>query len=123
MFTKVRQQTYKILILQITIVLSLALIAVFWSGLTAGYSVFLGGLAYVVPSVFLVKKIFPSKANNRQPAKMLIDFYSGEIIKLVLSLILLVLLFKLTTVRIIPLMSGYMGACLALFFLPLVVSF
>lgn len=123
MFTKARRQTYRILILQLTAISLLTVIIVFFKGLQAGYSAFLGGLAYIIPSIFLIKKTFPAKTNYRPPSKILTDFYMGELIKLTLSFILLLLLFKFIPVKIVPLIGGYILTCLALLLTPLLFSF
>jgi ATP synthase protein I len=119
MFTKVRYQAYNVLIFQLAIILLLAAIVLLFKDLRSGWSVLLGGLAYLIPSIFLITKFFSAKKHHT-PSKVLTDFYSGELIKLGFSFILLILLFKFIPVKIILVLIGYGAAGLSLLFLPAV---
>jgi F0F1-type ATP synthase assembly protein I len=117
MFTKIRHQAHKVLFFQLTIVLLLAVVVLFVKDAPSGFSVFSGGLAYIVPSLLFITKIFSSKL-KRLPSKIFIDFYCGELIKLILSFLLLLLLFNFIPVNIIYILLGYGAASLSLLFLP-----
>jgi len=64
-----------------------------------------------LPSIYFVKKVFSSY--KRTPQKIVLDFYVAEFIKLFASAILLVLILKFISVKILPLISGYIAAYLA----------
>ena len=118
MFQPFRAQAYKLIYLQIAVVV--LLFCCFWvfKNIQAGYSVILGGLACVIPSIYFVRKLFSSY--RRSPQKIVMDFYVAEFIKLFLSAILLVLIFKFVPVKLVALVSGYIGAYLAIWLVPLI---
>jgi len=118
MFTKVRKQAYSILIFQLMIVLLVASVVLFFSNWHSGISVLLGGAAYLIPSIFLIIKTFPFRVAAGEGDKILGNFYRGELIKLVLSFVLLLLLFRFIPVKIIFVLIGYGAASLALLLLP-----
>jgi len=119
MYTKVRHKIYKILGFQLIMLILLAMVISFSWDLKSAYSTLLGGIAYLFPSVFLMAKLFFSK-KNRNSATILIDFYSGELVKLLLSFVLLILLFKFIPSKIIFILIGYGTASLSYLFLPIV---
>lgn len=117
MLTKIRHQAYKILFFQLAIVILLAIIVLIFIDAKSGFSIFLGGLAYLIPSIFFIIKFLSSKC-NRIPSKIFADFYCGELVKLILSFLVLILLFKFIPVKIIFVLIGYGAASLSLLFLP-----
>jgi ATP synthase protein I len=113
-----RKQAYKLIILQNTVVIILGVICLIASGSRAAYSAILGGLACILPSIYFVRKFFSSR--DRSTAKIMFDFYLGEFLKLFLSAILLILIFKFIPVKLIALISGYILANLANWLMPFV---
>ncbi len=113
-----RRQAYKLVLLQIAVVLGLFVGWWLFKDIKAGYSALLGGLACVIPSLYFVKKLFSSK--ERSMKKIMFDFYIGEFSKLLLSAVLLVLIFKYLPVKLIPLITGFIGAYMAIWLAPLV---
>lgn len=113
-----RRQAYKLVLLQIIVVLALFLCWWLFQDIKAGYSALLGGLAGVIPSLYFVKKGFSSK--ERSMKKIIVDFYIGEFSKLLLSAVLLVLIFKYLPVKLVPLITGFIGAYMAIWLAPLV---
>jgi len=113
-----RRQAYKLVLLQIAVVLGLLVGWWLFKDIKAGYSALLGGLACVIPSLYFVKKLFSSK--ERSMKKIMFDFYIGEFSKLLLSAVLLVLIFKYLPVKLIPLITGFIGAYMAIWLAPLV---
>jgi F0F1-type ATP synthase assembly protein I len=125
MIKKICKQAYQILIFQLAIVLLLAIVVLFFKQeLWCGLSILLGGLAYLIPSLLLIAKFFSAfaiyKHKNSKGEKLLIAFYSGELLKLIFSFILLLLLFHFIPVKIIFVLTGYGAASLSLLFLPAV---
>jgi len=113
-----RAKAYKLIYLQIAVVLLLFFGFWLFKNIQAGYSAILGGLACVIPSIYFVRKLFSSY--QRSPQKIVLDFYVAEFIKLFLSSILLVLIFKFLPVKLVALVSGYIGAYLAIWLVPLI---
>ena len=113
-----RRQAYKLVLLQIAVVILLFI--GFWlvKDIKAGCSAILGGLACIIPSLYLVRKLFSSKDRTMQ--RIMFDFYIGEVSKLLLSAVLLVLIFKYLPVKLIPLFSGFIGAYMAIWLVPLI---
>ncbi|MCK4870999.1 MAG: ATP synthase subunit I [Gammaproteobacteria bacterium] len=117
MFTKVRKQALKLIVAQLIVLFVIFLLwwylRSFWYALSAA----LGGAACVLPSIYFVRKVFTDKERSQQ--KILHDFYVAEAVKLLLSVVLLVLLIKLLPVKLLAALSGYIGAYLAIWFMPL----
>ncbi len=106
--------------LQIIVVLLLFFCFWIFKNIKAGYSVILGGLACVIPSIYFVRKVFSS--DTRSPQKIVFDFYLAEFIKLFLSAILLVLIFKFLPINLVPLVIGYIGGYLAIWLMVIFVG-
>lgn len=79
----------KSVMFQILLVLLAACVAMVFS-LTAALSIFLGGLACIVPTV-LFAFFFFSKQYGRRPGHILMFFYMGELLKMCISTLIMVL--------------------------------
>src|SRR5678815_3137937 len=89
---KVQGETYRIVFLQFAGVIVLALLALL-NNLTSGISVLLGGLAYVLPNLIFVWRVF-RYAGASQTVQFLTAFFIGEMLKLILSAILFLVIVK-----------------------------
>lgn len=91
--------------LQFVFMLVVAVAAWFWGGERAAVSAVLGGLAYIVPTIFtvLILSIFKSF-----PLLAGVGFLMGEGLKIVLALIIMLLLFYFWHQRIVflPFFAG-----------------
>ena len=76
----------------------------------------LGGAAVVIANVYFLYSLFSSR--KRTAAQIIRAFYIGEILKLVISWVLLLLIFELMGVKLIPLLSGFIAAYMAVWFMP-----
>lgn len=112
-----RKQAYWLIVFQAAIVGLLFFVWLVFRDINSGFSTILGGSACIIPSLYFIKKVFSPK--KRTPQKIIRDFYLGEMVKLLLSAALLVLILKFIPVKIVPLLSGYIGAYLAIWILPL----
>ena len=117
----VRKEAYKIVFWQfICIALFAASTAILYS-LTSGFSVLLGGMAYGLPNLFFVWRVF-RYGRAHEMTKFLVAFMTGEMIKLILCGILFLLIVKYLPVSLLSVIVGLAGAmisfwivCLGLF--------
>lgn len=111
MLRSVRAQAYKLIILQLVVVAALAILWWIFKNITSGYSAVLGGIACIIPSWYFIRKFFSKK--RRTPQAIISSFYLGELTKLFLSMVLLILVVKFTPAIIVPTLTGFIGAYLA----------
>lgn len=112
---------YKLIILQMLMVFVVASISVFISDWRGFVSVLLGGIAWVIPNLYFVHKLFKPK-NIRDPQTLFKDFFLGEGIKLLFSAILIIFIIFLVPIKITGFLSGYIAAVAASFLMPFLKS-
>ncbi len=115
----IQHEVYRIVFLQIGAVIALACVALLISGLTSGLSVLLGGLAYCLPNLLFVWRVF-RYAGAQQMTQFIVAFFAGEAIKLVLSAILFLFIVKYLAVSLSSMLVGFMGAIVAFWIICLV---
>jgi ATP synthase protein I len=123
MLSQFRQSAYKLLYLQIILVLLVAIVYfIFHTVLYAGFSVILGGLAWTAPSFYFVYRVFKVKANAKikTPLSMVKDFYLGEVLKLFISAVLVIIFVKFHLVDVKPFLLGYIVTVLSAVIFPLI---
>lgn len=103
-----RAIAYRLVGLQALIVVIMAL---GWriSGPTAALSALLGGAACVLPSFFFARYLF-STTSARAAKRIIKAFFLGELVKLALSAVLLVVVLLFIPVSLVPLLVGFAGA-------------
>lgn len=116
MLKPIRKQANKLIFLQISIVVVLAILWWGFKDIKYSYSALLGGMACIFPSWYFIHKFF--KNRQRSPQTILKDFYVGEMLKLFLSVVLLVLIVKYIPVHLLAVITGYIAACLAVWGMP-----
>lgn len=104
-----RTIAYRLVALQAAVVIIITLGWRFSSAIAA-LSAFLGGAACVIPNFFFARYLF-STTSARAAKKIIKAFFLGELVKLALSavLIVLVLLF-VPVISLVPLIVGFAGA-------------
>lgn len=117
--TKSRRVVYKSLYIQVIAIVSLAL--VFWliQGVVSMWSVLLGGVAWLIPSFYFIRKCF-IVSRRCTPQQLVKKFYVAEVLKLVASGLLVVLFVKFISFNILPFLCGYGAAVLTIWFMPYV---
>lgn len=113
-----RQQAYRLVALQMLVAL---VIALGWliSGGIAALSALLGGLAAVLPSFYFAYRFFAA-TGARQVNRIIKAFYWGELTKILLSAILVILITHLwANLAIMPFFIGFAGAYLGFWLAPL----
>ena len=109
---------YRLIVMQLVLLGIVAGIFVFIYDWYSVASVLLGGCAWIVPSLYFVRKLFKPKI-NRDSQALLKDFLLGEGIKLLLSAGLITLILLFCAIKTGAFLSGYGAAVAASFFTPL----
>lgn len=105
----VQGKAYRIVFLQLTGVIILAMAAWILRGTISGFSVLMGGLAYGLPNLFFVWRVFRFVGAS-QMTLFMAAFFTGEMIKLALSAILFLVIVKYLPVSLLSVLVGYIGA-------------
>ena len=105
----VQNKAYRIVKFQMAGVIVLSLIALILCGITCGYSVLLGGLAYVLPNLLFVWRVF-RYASPSQMTQFMAAFFIGEMIKLALAAFLFLMIVKTLPVSLLSELVGFCGA-------------
>ena len=113
-----RHTAYRLVGLQALVVVFIAAGWLF-GGLREALSALLGGAACVLPSLYFARRLFAT-TSARDAKKIVKAFYLGEIVKLALSAVLVVLIVMFIPVVILPLITGFIGAQLGFWLAPLV---
>jgi len=112
---------YKLIILQLILLIAVsALFGIFgtWRNIL---SVTLGGMAWIIPNVYLVTRIFKNKSCT-DASSITKNFIIGESIKLLLSMILIILIVLLIPITKVAFLSGYITAIAAIFAMPFLIT-
>lgn len=108
----VQNEAYLLVLLQLAGVAVLAIMAGLLSGLNSGFSVLAGGLAYCVPNLVFVWRVF-RYVGAQQMSQFMAAFFFGEAIKLVLSAFLFLMIVKYLPVSLLSTLLGFIGAMVA----------
>src|SRR5262245_55391034 len=93
-------------------VLLATLITILAIDVKSGYSLLLGGITSVAPTLYFTHKLF--KKMGASSAKAIIrNFYIGEVTKLALMGLLFVVFIKLQIVKVLPFALGFVIAQMA----------
>lgn len=105
----VQGEAYQIVFRQLLGVLILALAATLFAGTKGGFSVLAGGLAYGLPNLIFVWRVF-RYTGAQQMHKFMAAFFMGETVKLILSGFLVLLVVKYLPVSLLSVIVGFIGA-------------
>ena len=105
------------LLLQGATLVIMALVGLFF-GLYISASIAWGGLAVAVPNALFAWAFF-SRYRSRSGMSIMIVFYVGEAIKLIVTASLAVMFFNILHLNLIALLVGAAGVSLSLMFAPL----
>lgn len=104
---------YKTIGLEILISFIFAFIWFYFSGIFAFFSVLCGSACWMIPNNYFVYKS-KSILHPKNAPHMLRDFLRSEMIKLILSVILIVISLKFfTKIMVLPFLNGYIMAVFA----------
>ena len=108
----VRTDAIKMVLWQFAVILVFAFILFMLRGSQSGTSVLLGGLAYCLPNLMFVWRVF-KRTTARAARQFLVAFLLGEVMKLLLSAVLFVLIVKYLPIKVIWVLAGYIVAIMA----------
>ncbi len=108
---RVRKVAFKVVGIQLVVAVIVSLIALLIDFKT-GFSVFVGGMVCVIPSSYFAFKAF-SVAGAQKSREVVRAFYMGEVIKLLLTVVLFIVAFKLLPISPAPMLTGYFLTLLA----------
>ncbi len=111
---QLKSQAYKIWYLQLLGVLAVSALSFIW-GWQSAYSALVGGLVQLIPAWVLIQFGF-RHAGARAAKKIVQNFFFGEFLKIFLTIILFVIVFKFIPVSIGFLFIGF-GASLLMFWI------
>lgn len=115
-----RQQAYKLLLVQLSIVITGSLFTLI-VGTQAALSVLSGGMTVVFPAFLFTRLVF-AQSGARANKQVVRAFYSGEAIKMLLSAILVIIAFVLLSETAIFVLAGYLLALISQWLTPFVVK-
>jgi len=114
-----RSMAYQLIGLQTLAVLAVSLIFFLANGVQAGYSALLGGVISIVPNFVFATLAFRN-AGASAAKEVLVDFFKGEALKLVLVIVLFWVVFNLLDVIYLPLFVTYVLAIVLHWLSPLI---
>lgn len=105
----IQHEAYKIVFWQLAGVFLLAGAALIFMGNRHGISVLAGGLAYGLPNLLFVWRVFRF-TDAQQMNRFVVEFFFGEMLKMIVSGILFVLIVKHLPVSLLSVLAGFVGA-------------
>lgn len=108
----IQSQAYRIVIWQLAGVFLLAVLALIFTDATHGLSVLAGGLAYGLPNLLFVWRVF-RYAGAQEMHRFMAAFFAGEAFKLILSAILFLVIVKYLPVSLLSTLVGFVGAIIS----------
>ena len=105
----IQHEAYTLVFLQLMGVVLLAVAALPIRGVNSGFSVLMGGLAYGLPNLFFVWRVFRF-VGAQQVMQFIAAFFIGEMIKMILSALLFLLVVKYLPVSLLSVLVGFIGA-------------
>jgi ATP synthase protein I len=105
----VQNKAYHIVKYQMAGVIVLALLAFILCGTLCGFSVLMGGMAYALPTLFFVWRVF-RYASPSQMTLFMAAFFIGEMVKLAFAAFLFLMIMKNLPVSLVSELVGFIGA-------------
>lgn len=109
---QVQQQAYRLVYWQLAGVVLLACAGLLLRGGTSGLSILAGGMAYGIPNLIFVWRVF-RYAGAQEMTRFVVAFFFGEMFKLVLSSILIIFIVKYLPVSLLSVLVGFVGAIIS----------
>jgi ATP synthase protein I len=104
-----QQQAYQLVYGQFIGIVTLALISWPLAGVNGAFSIIAGGLAYCLPNLLFVWRVF-RYSGAHQMNQFMAAFFLGEMFKLFLSGFLFLLVVKYLPVSLLSVLVGFAGA-------------
>ena len=116
---QIQQAAYRLVVWQLAGVIILSFLALLFSGIKSGYSVFAGGLCYGLPNLVFAWAVFKF-AGAKQMTQFMVAFFFGELMKLVLSAILFISVVNSLPVSLLSVFVGFIGAIVSFWIVSIV---
>ena len=107
-----KQVTRRIALIQLLVTLAIAAVSLVSSGAQATWSALIGGGVSILTSIYFASKVLSVRTGS-PAAKIAQAFYVGEVVKLLLTVLLLSAAFLWLPVAPLPLLLAYIAALLA----------
>ena len=107
-----KQAVQKIAAIQLLVTLLIAVVSLILSDSRAAYSAIVGGGISAIVTLYFASKVFSARIGS-PAAKIARTFYIGEVVKLLLTILLLSAAFFWLHVSPLPLLLAYMAALMA----------
>lgn len=107
-----KQQVNKVVLVQSSIVLLLAIVFFLISNHRAALAVLCGGLVNVLPGYFYAARLF-ANVSPQAIMRIMCIFYIGEVLKLIISIGMFIVLLMIFKFPLLPYFLGYLVAALA----------
>jgi ATP synthase protein I len=107
-----KQVTRKIIAIQLLVTLLIAAVSLVLSDFRAAYSAVVGGGISAIVTLYFASKVFSARIGS-PAAKIARAFYIGEVVKLLLTVLLLSAALLWLHVSPLPLLLAYMAALMA----------
>ena len=109
----------RLIVCQLGVTILLGTIALLFGGRTAAGSALLGGVVCIVPNAYFAGKLFRFHGAG-SAKKILNSFYSGEALKIILSIALFTLVFKFFNIIPLIFFAVYIVAQMVFWLSPLI---
>ncbi len=114
-----KQGIIRLWLIQTSLVLLLSLVWMLIDNARAGYSAFLGGAVCIIPNALFAVRLF--KHQGARLARQIVrNFYRGEALKIVLSVLLFSLVFALCNIAPMVFFTTYVVVLMTHWFTPLI---
>lgn len=107
-----KQVTRKIIAIQLLLTLLIAALSLLFSDLRAAWSALVGGGVSTVVTLYFARQVFSARI-GAPAARIARAFYIGEVVKLLLTILLLSAALLWLHVSPLPLLLAYMAALMA----------
>ena len=105
----IQNEAYRLVLLQLLGVVVLSVCAFILQGRVSAFSVFAGGMSYVLPNLIFVWLVFRF-VGVQQMTQFVTAFFFGEMLKLIISAILFLVIVKYLPVSLLSELIGFVGA-------------
>lgn len=113
------KKAFNLVYLQLGMMLLLAIAWLLGKDLRASGSALLGGVSWLIPSWYFIRKIFRHK-KDRSINIIAKDLFIGELLKFFFSAVLIILCLKFFPVNLLAFLTGYIGVVTMAMFMPMV---
>jgi ATP synthase protein I len=114
----VKKRAYRLIAVQAVTAMVASLVSLFFGGWHYAEALLIGAAVYIIPGVCYAAQLFANLSSHALKRIMMI-FYFGEILKLLVSVCAFVLIFKMMTLPLIPYFLGYLIAAVSFCVAPL----